>query len=110
MKIKVAGQYYQVMVVDQFLETTQSRGQCCSDTLIIRISAKLPLSRFLETLIHEVGHAIYHEYAIDEVKGEEAINSLYMSGFHQVLIDNPEYRDIISSDDAAKTWYDKQPG
>ena len=90
MKIKIAGHDYQIKVMEKdWISQTGSRGQCDSDALVIRIAAKMPRSRAIETLLHEIGHGIYHEYSIGEASGEEAINSLYMSGMHQVLVDNP---------------------
>ena len=55
----------------------------------------MPRSRAIETLLHEIGHAIYHEYSIGEASGEEAINSLYMSGIHQVMVDNPRVVELL---------------
>ena len=98
MKIKVAGHNYQVKIMEEdWVSQTSSRGQCCSNTLVIRIASKMKRSRGVETLLHEIGHAIYHEYSIGEVSGEEAVNSLYMSGIHQVLVDNPQLVKLLNT-------------
>jgi len=85
--LKVAGHVYTVEWMSrQWKDEMERQGDCLVSELRIRIAED---ERLLETLLHEIGHAIYYEYSLAHVEEEEAINSLYMSGLHQVLKDNP---------------------
>ena len=92
-KVKVAGFTYTIRLVEgEWGEHTEKHGQCDPSKLEIIVVDDV---RVKETLWHEIGHAIYYEYNIKEVKGEEAINSLYMLGIFQVLVDNTAMRKLI---------------
>ena len=85
-KVKVAGHTYDIeWMPDTWMDDAERHGDCTTTLLRIRI---LKDKRWKETLIHEIGHAIYYEYGLVHVEEEEAINSLYMSGMHQVITDN----------------------
>jgi hypothetical protein len=85
--VKVAGHIYQIQYMpEEWGDEMVRQGDCCPTSLRIRIS---PNARWKETLIHEIGHAIYYEYSIGHCSEEESTNSLYMSGMHQVMVDNP---------------------
>ena len=89
--VRIAGHPYQIMwMPEDWTTDTGLRGQCDPDQLRIRIAKGQPVSRTMETLWHEIGHGVFHEYGVDHVdKSEEAVNSLYMSGLYQVIMDNP---------------------
>ena len=70
----------------EWKDEMERQGDCLVSELRIRVVAD---ERRLETLIHEVGHAIYYEWGLTHAQDEEAINSLYCSGLHQVMVDNP---------------------
>ena len=93
MILRIGPQTYTVEVKDkQWVEESGAHGRCDSGQCLLQITDG---ARFIDTLWHELGHAIYYEYHIREVVGEEAINSLYMSGILQVLRDNPELKDNL---------------
>jgi len=53
------------------------------------------LYRTLEVLLHEVNHAIYHVYQMEDVLAEETVASVLAAGWTQVYRDNPELLDFI---------------
>ena len=88
--IRIAGHPYTLKFMnDEWTKNTGFRGQCLSDELELLVASNLPDSRTLETIWHEIGHAVHHEYAVDFQGDEESRNSLYMSGLYQVMCDNP---------------------
>lgn len=91
--VKIAGHIYEIEWKDADWKDDSGReGDCSATNLLIRVAKGV---RAVETLWHEIGHGVYYEYAIEQVEGEEAINSLYMMGIYQVLVDNPEIRSLI---------------
>ena len=43
----------------------------------------------MNTLIHELFHAIFYVYNIEEKDEEERVVNTFANGWHQVLSDNP---------------------
>ena len=101
MIIRIIGHDYRVVFKESDWKTeSDSHGQCDTTAMRIKIVKGMPRSRTLETLVHEIGHAIYYEMGITHVedKGEEAINGLFMSGWHQVLMDNPQLVNLYATE------------
>ncbi len=89
-EIKVAGHQYRVKVKNgSWGDDSRLRGNCSSQELEIKIDSNMPKSRRVETLLHEIGHAIYHEYNIQDEDREERTVTAFATGLHQVLTDNP---------------------
>lgn len=98
--VKIAGHDYKIKWMDvEWGHEMERQGDCSAGSLLIRVVDDLRAS---ETLWHEIGHGIYYEYAVGQVEGEEAINSLYMMGIYQVLCDNPEIRDMCLKNNLSK--------
>ena len=67
---------------------------------VIRIDRTLPKLKLMDTLLHEVLHAIYNVGNISDEDEEERIVSIMASGLTQVLRDNPKLRKFF--DDCIK--------
>jgi len=85
--VKVAGHRYKIRLVGG--EHTPNHGQCDTGALLISLT-RGEASRMRETLIHEIGHAIYYEYDVESCADEECRVSRLSTGWHQVLVDNPK--------------------
>ena len=71
------------------LTTTQSHGQCDKMRGVIYVCTEDDPLVVVDTLIHELLHAIWHEYGLDEKEDEERAVLMLATGLTQVLADNP---------------------
>lgn len=71
-------------------------GEFSQDELIIRIDFAQQPQRVVETLIHEVMHAIYGLSGIKDEDKEERIVTAMSRGWMQMCIDNPDVVRFIS--------------
>ena len=69
--------------------TTQSHGQCDKMRGVIYVCTEDDPLVVVDTLIHELLHAIWHEYGLDEKEDEERAVLMLATGLTQVLADNP---------------------
>ena len=89
-EIKIAGHRYRVKSKNgSWGNDAKLRGNCDCNKLEIKVDSTMPNSRKTETLLHEIGHAIYHEYNIHDDDKEERIITAFATGWQQVLTDNP---------------------
>ena len=70
-------------------------GDFDSTTSKIRVTTGLDDIRTVETLMHEICHAIFYSYGISNHLEEENIVGLMSTGLAAVLRDNPEFLDIL---------------
>lgn len=75
---------------DAELVTTDSYGQCDKQRAIIYYCTHLDNMLVADTLIHEICHAIWHEYNLQDTDAEERIVHSMGNGWTQVMHDNPE--------------------
>ena len=71
------------------LVTTESFGQCDKQRGIIYVCAHLDPVVVADTLLHEILHAVWHEYGCQDDDREERIVHTLASGLIQVMRDNP---------------------
>ena len=94
--IKIAGHLYRTKIKNgTWSGDTMSRGQVNTNVLAIKLDKNMPKSRKGETLVHEIIHAIYHEYGLEDTDKEERIVSVLSTGLYQVLVDNPKLKKIF---------------
>ena len=91
-KLRIGALVYTVAIVDPL--TTFERdewGRCRNITQRIELQKDFPCpGRALETLVHEVLHAVYHAFDIpSEDADEETVVTKMAGGLAQVIIDNP---------------------
>lgn len=63
-------------------------GECSSYTQEIRIDETLKSYKLLDTLIHEINHAIYWAYNIQDEDMEERIVTSFATAWTQIYRDN----------------------
>jgi hypothetical protein len=73
----------------EFTHMDDRHGDFCSKQLLIRLSDKLEGWGLIETLIHEISHAIYWSFSMSDDDEEERNVSVYATGITQVIRDNP---------------------
>lgn len=70
-------------------------GWCDSVALQIHIQSGLPASVESETLLHEIGHAIFEATSLKDTSDEERIVQCFGMGINAVLRDNPLLREYL---------------
>ena len=87
--INIAGISYSV----ESFETDVDRnlmGRLAYDTAQIYVRKDLPIDKKLETLLHEVIHAVYMNAGLQPGDDEEKIVTALSSGIYQFLKDNKD--------------------
>ena len=83
---------------DSEMMTTDSYGQCDKQRGVIYICTHLDPIVVADTFLHEIMHAIWHEYNLQDSDQEERIVHTLSTGLVQVMLDNPQLL----------TWFRKQ--
>ena len=85
--IRVGTTNYEILVV----RPSENWGRCCTIGFWIEIGEDQGTGvRAVETLIHEITHAIYHAYVIKDGDDEERTVTTMARGWAQVYYDNPD--------------------
>jgi len=80
---------------DDWLDDTDSWGECCSRKRRIRVYTKGGGSITRDTLLHEILHACWNILALEQKEEEErVVNS--MASILIGLIDDPRNKDIVN--------------
>ena len=91
-KIKVAAFDIDIRLVGH--EEMASRGEWGNFqayAYLINIDSSIPSNyKLVDTLLHEIGHALYWAYGIEDYDKEERIVRTFATGWTQVYRDNPE--------------------
>lgn len=65
-------------------------GECSSTELVLRIQVDMPSpQKAIDTFLHEVSHAIFHVFGVEDGDKEERIVGLTATAWVQVYRDNP---------------------
>lgn len=75
---------------------TDSFGQCDTSAQTIKLSADMLCTRQVETVIHEILHAIYYEYSLEKCDDEEHMVSVLGQALTALFVDNPEFISYLS--------------
>lgn len=94
-EVRVGGFTYKVYERSDFVKNQGAFGTCDNDLSIIMIGRDLTKAMQLNTLIHEIFHAIYYVYSIQDNDEEERVVNTFANGWHQVLNDNPQLVNYI---------------
>ncbi len=90
---------YQFFVRERNVAWLQSRGVyglCHVGELTIDVVTEVDSVIVLDTLIHEIYHALWHTLDIHEGDNEERIVTVLSTGFTAVLMDNPKLDTLIN--------------
>lgn len=89
--IKVMGKNYQIKFVNTSPIAHENLGQCDHKKMLICIEEEQVPVEELDTVIHEILHAIWYQMSIGEgPMEEEPIVRRTANGLLQVILDNPE--------------------
>ena len=72
-------------------------GEFSVNEQLIRIDTTINRMLIVDSFIHEINHAIYWAYGIDDKDEEERIVSTMATGWTQVYRDNPEVLEFIKT-------------
>lgn len=87
--VKVGPFVYAIRKLDR-LSDEDNWGECDSGTLTISLKRAQPSPVFaLDSLMHEVGHAIWKLFALGDENKEETAVAALATGWVMVLTDNP---------------------
>lgn len=96
-KLRVAHVDFEIQMWTTDTATALARyGECDNHKNIIKLDPDIKGFMLLETLIHEITHAIYWYYDIQDEDIEERVVSKLGVGWAQVYRDNPELIKLIS--------------
>lgn len=96
-KVRVAAFDFEIIPWTHKEATSMQRyGECSSFELKIRIDETLVPVQMVDTLLHEIGHAIYWAYNIEDEDKEERIVSTQATAWTQIFRDNPELLSFIT--------------
>lgn len=76
----------------QIASADQRYGFCDLSNAIIKVDAQYGIEKARDTLLHEILHAIYYEWGLQDEDKEERIVSQYGTALTQVMCDSPELR------------------
>ncbi len=96
-KIKVAG--YDMKVVEwcpHAAGATQKYGEFSSHEMTIRVDTSSVIQRTLDILLHEIYHAIFWAYGIENEDKEERIVNIFSTAMNQIYRDNPDLLRFIN--------------
>ena len=96
-KLRVAAFTYRIVLIDDLRAGSMARwGEHASMTGEISYQQSWPCAaKFIDTLIHEVGHAIWWAYGLEEKDTQERIVATQATAWVQVFQDNPWLLNII---------------
>ena len=72
-------------------------GEFCTLSSLIKIDFSAEKTQVLDTLIHEINHAVYWAYHIEDDDKEERVVSIFTSAWVQIYRDNPDLIEFIGS-------------
>lgn len=90
--VVVGPHIYEVRLVDGLRHDEEDPllGVCFTDDLLISLDADQPPSVMRETLLHEIVHALAHQWSLGDTSDEEAWASALGVGLLQVFRYNPD--------------------
>lgn len=74
----------------------ESHGEFSSMEDVIRVDGTMNPVKIVNTLIHEIGHAIYWAYGMEDEDKEERIVATFATAWTQIFRDSPEVLEFIS--------------
>lgn len=89
-KIRIGYKEYQLVENTAVLEEIGLLGRCHSSAGLIEYSTKYP-KEVVDTILHEVLHAIWHLHLDREEVTEEEVVTMLAHGMTQVMKDNKKF-------------------
>lgn len=71
-------------------DVARAFGNCCTTTSTISLQPQFKsAAQAVDTVLHEVNHAIYWAYGVDDEDKEERVVAIFATAWTQVFQDNP---------------------
>lgn len=97
-RVKVGPYTYKVTSRDHaWLQVNGVYGLCHTGDLTIDVVNTTDSAIVLDTLIHEIFHALWDSLNMKDADGEERIITTLATGFTAVLMDNPKLGTLINT-------------
>lgn len=90
-KIKIGYRNYRVVTNSDLLAEVYAAARVHNPTQVIEYSTNYPPSEIVDSLIHEVLHAVWDLHINKEKAREEEAVTLLAHGLTQVFKDNPKF-------------------
>ena len=94
-KVIVGSQVFKLLKDSDMYRDRNLLGLCHKDHSLIKYSDQHPESVVADTVLHEVLHAIWHNYLSEDSAEEEKAVTMLTHGLIQVIRDNPKFIDEI---------------
>jgi hypothetical protein len=90
-KVKVGAYTYALQrVPNDNTELEGNYGMTLLEAGRVLFAADIPFERLVNTVLHEIGHCINHNYGVEDRAKEEQIATQSANGWQQVYLDNPK--------------------
>lgn len=95
-KIKVGYSYYSIEIQDdKWMEENEATGDQNGDSKVINICDSWDYQTVLDTLRHEIGHALWEFFGLPDPCPEEQAVRAFGTGWQMVIFDNPELKKVF---------------
>ena len=105
-KIRVSVNKYDVELKKEVYlkknQTTECYGVCNSTEKTIELSTSYPNHNVSCVLLHELLHALYYEYDLENRTPEEKVVSILSTGLTNLFVDNPKLLEYFIKEWRAK--------
>ena len=88
MKLKIFGQMIRVLKEHDLTETQGARGLCFQDKKLIFIDSDLTGDEYLQTLLHEVVHAVIQRTGIHESGLTDEVEEIICDNVATAIVEN----------------------
>jgi len=88
-RIRIAGVDVRLVACDRYIHDETFYGDWSHPRLEIRYSDQFSRTHVADTVLHELGHAIYSFYGLQEDDGQERVVSVMATAWTQIYSDNP---------------------
>lgn len=90
--IEIGPHAFKVVEWDALTASEQEKfGEFCPQKLEIRVKAVGPQSLIVETMLHEIGHAIWFTLGLEDGDSQERVVRAMGAGWAQVWLRNPDF-------------------
>lgn len=88
MKLKIFGHTYKVVKQKKMVDNGGVRGLCIPEKQLILIDADLVGQEYIQTLVHEVVHAILSRTGIEQAKLSEGVEEIICENIATAITEN----------------------
>ncbi len=95
-KVKIGAQVYALSRKEKvYQDGSEVMGLCHKNISVIEYGSQYPEEVLADTVLHEVLHAVWHNYLDEPQAEEEKAVTMLAHGLIQVIRDNPKFIDEL---------------